>query len=174
MSLPRTMSQADQNLYLYPLGAWGVGLLALYFTGRAALALTLCFPLALWTGGVTLYWGVRTARQLARGEIRRPDVRAGAVSIGHLLSVSAMLPALVFLATDPLEPSAWMTAGGVMIVSLMAYGATSLMARWSNRYTYSALLTLAWLALPANATGSMSVATWLGWFDALRLTAAGT
>ncbi|MBN2799137.1 MAG: hypothetical protein JXX28_08310 [Deltaproteobacteria bacterium] len=161
----RALSNATQNLMLYPLGGWGVTLVGLYFAGNAVLGLALLFPLALWLGGVVLLWSLRTYRRHAEGSIADEPFRAGVVEAAQLLSVAALSPAIVFMATDPLEPSAWATAGGVVLLGLATYHGARWITRIEHPAAYAAALLAAWLALPLNATGAVSIARGLGWFD---------
>jgi len=161
------VSKRVLDCYLYPIGGWGLALVGLYFADRAALALALCFPLALWMGAVTAVWAVRTSQRLERGEVDRDLLAKSVLSIGHLMAGAAVTPGIVFLAADPLAPGSWGTTAGVVLVSAVAYHGTTLLTRASNRYAYAVALALAWVALPLNATGSVSVAGWLGWFDRL-------
>lgn len=169
----RVLPNRILNLYLYPIGAWGLGLLALYFTDRAPIALTLCFPLALWLGGLTLYWGGRTIRRVNLGEYSREEANAGVLSVGHILAAAAASPAIVFLAADPLARSTWSLCAGIAAIAAVGWLAVSGFARLKNRYGYMLALTLAWLALPINATGAASMGHMMGWFDAFVETIPG-
>ncbi len=153
------------NAYLYPIAAWGVGYGALYFMDRDAYAIPLLFPLALGQIGLTLYWAARTTRMLRAGELTAPEVHAGARSIGGIVSADAVLPAVVFLVNDPLQTNAQGTALGVLVVAAVAYGLVQVAHRLQLMTLQAAILAFACLALPINATGAVTVAEMVGWFD---------
>lgn len=153
------------NLFLYPIAAWGLALLGCYFAGRAAWAILLCFPLALWFGALTLYWGMRSIRAMGRGDLTPPEVNAGVRSIGHILAAASLSPGIVFLAADPLSSAALSTTVGVVAVAAIAWLLCSAAVRLSNRYFTAVVLTLAWLALPLNAGGAVTAATLTGLYD---------
>lgn len=153
------------NAFLYPIAGWGVGYGILYFVERDAWAIPLLFPLALWQIGLTTFWAARTARMLRAGELTAPEVHAGIRSIGGITSADAVLPAVVFLVNDPLHPSAQGTALGVLVVAAFAYGLVQLGHRWQWMSLQAVILGFACLALPINATGAVTVAEMVGWFD---------
>lgn len=153
------------NAWLYPIAAWGVGYGALYVGGRDAYAIPLLFPLALWQIGLTVYWAARSARRLRAGDLTQPEIGAGMRSIGGIVAADSVLPAVVFLVNDPLHPSAQGTALGVFAVAGLAYGLVQLGHRTGWTSLQVAVLTFACLALPINATGAVTVAEMVGWFD---------
>ncbi len=163
----RSLPTSTLNLYLYGIGAWGAVLLILLGVGRIELALPLTYAVALWQGGLTLWWGPRMLAKFHRGELSRGEADAGVQSVGRLLGASAMLPAIVFLARDPLEPNSWMATLSILAVSLLAYFGSSLVTRLSNPWTHAGILILAGLALPINATGAVTFAAAFGLFDKL-------
>jgi hypothetical protein len=164
----RSVPDRVLKAYLWPLGGWGVGLLFLFAFGKTLWAITLCYPLAVWFGLLTLWWGVRTQSRLRAGELTRPEVGAGVRSIARILAGAALTPAIVFLALDPLSPGAWGTCASVGIVAGLAWLGANALPRVSHRLSYTAALFLAWLALPLNATGSLSIAFWTGLFEEVR------
>ncbi len=153
------------NMYLYPVGAWGIGLLALYASGYAAYAIPLCFGVALWQGALTAWWGRATSRRFNSGELNRAEANAGVRSVGQILAATALTPAIVFLTNDPLDPTAWSTTVGVVVVAGLAYLGVTALVKLQNRWIYTAALALAALALPINATGAVTVASMVGLFD---------
>ena len=150
------------NGYLWPLGAWGVCLLFLFGAQRTPFALWLCFPLAVWYLGLTIWWGIRAARRHERHDLNGESLRAGVQSIGRFLAGASITPAMVFMAMDPLSPSAWGTAAGVGIVGAIAWIAVATLPKLDRRPTHWIALGIAWAALPLNATGALSLATWFG------------
>jgi hypothetical protein len=153
------------NAYLLPISVWGIGYGALYFTSRDAWAIPLLYPLALWQIALTIWWGLQSLRRVRSGELTMPEIDAGARSIGAIAAGVAMLPAVVFLVNDPLAHEAWGTAVGILLVSGAAWGAVNVGARLANPFAHVAILAFALLALPINATGAVTVATMVGWFD---------
>jgi len=148
----RSLPDRVLKAYLWPLGAWGVGLLFLFAFGETFWAITLCYPLAVWFGVLTLWWGARTRSRLRAGELTRPEVDAGVRSIARL----------------PLSPGAWGTCASVGIVAGLAWLGANSLPRLSHRLSHTLALVVAWLALPLNATGSLSLAFWLGLFEEVR------
>ena len=136
----RSLPTSTLNLYLYGIGAWGAVLLILLGVGRIELALPLTYAVALWQGGLTLWWGPRMLAKFHRGELSRGEADAGVQSVGRLLGASAML---------------------------LAYFGSSLVTRLSNPWTHAGILILAGLALPINATGAVTFAAAFGLFDKL-------
>ena len=153
------------GLMLYPILGWSALLLVFYVFGQIGWGLIACFPLALWLGGLTTWWGVRARARWRAGELKRHDVAAGIRTVGHILAGASSTPALVFLSNDPFAASAWSTSAGVGVVSALAYGCVSAVARWPRRGAMALALAAAWFALPLNATGAVTVASMLGWYD---------
>jgi hypothetical protein len=153
------------NAYLTPIAVWGIGYGALYFTSRDAYAIPLLYPLALWQLGLTVWWAFSALRRVRAGMLTMPEVDAGVRSIGGIAAGDSLLPAVVFLVNDPLASEAHMTAFGVVLVGSLAFLAVRLGAYVANPFAHVAILTFALLALPINATGAVTVATMVGWFD---------
>jgi hypothetical protein len=90
---------------------------------------------------------------------------SGVRSIARILAAVGLLPGIVFLADDPLAPEAWGTFAGVAALT----GVGWLLANFGHRLRAPAarlaVLVLCGLVLPLNATGSVSVAFFRGWFD---------
>jgi len=164
----RSVPDRVLKAYLWPLGGWGVGLLFLFAFGKTLWAITLCYPLAVWFGLLTLWWGARTGARHHSGDLTRAEVDAGVRSIARLLAGAALTPAIVFMALDPLPPSTWGTVASVGIVSGLAWLGANALPRLSHRLSYTLALLVAWIALPINATGSLSLAFWLGLFEQVR------
>ncbi len=163
----RSLPNRVLNLYLYSLMVWGVGLLALYFSGYIAYGIPACYLLWFWQAGVTLYWGRFVMSQFDAGDLEREEVDAGAKSVGKILAGSALLPAILFLGVDPLDPIVISTVVGSTVVAALAWAAVNALGRFSNRYAHIIALTLALLALPINTSGAVTVATIVGVWDAV-------
>lgn len=163
----RALPQRVLDLYLYPLGAWGVGLAALYLADRAHLALLLLHALALWQTGLTVWWGRDLLRRYRTDQLTRAEADAGVRSVGHILAASALTPAIVFLATDPLSPHGLGASLGGAVVAGMAWVAVAVLVRLSNRWAHAVALGMACTALPLNATGAVTIATLAGWWSDL-------
>ena len=163
----RAVTDGMLNLYLYPIGAWGVGLLVLFATGHSALALSLCFPLSIYLGILTLIWAGGVLRRLSRGELKVVEANAGIHSIGGIMAVTAAGPAIVFLAEDPLAETTWYTAGSIALVTAVAWLSVKALVRIPGRTTKVMALLIAWVALPVNATGTTFVGFVWGWFDGI-------
>jgi hypothetical protein len=163
----RALPDRVLNLYLYPIGAWAIGFGGLYFAGYGAFAIPLCYPLALWQGVLSGVWGRRLLRRVEADELTLAEAHAGVRSVGQILSWSAMSPAVVFLTQDPLAPEAWSTTVGAVIVSLLVYLAINGLTRIQSRWTDGVAIAIGCLALPLNATGAVTAATMVGWFDAV-------
>ena len=159
------VSERFLQLLLYPVVGWAAVLLVFYGLGHLGWGLVLCFPLAAWLGALVLWWAFDTRRRFRSGEVERAELAAGVRTVGHVLAGAAATPALVFLADDPLAPSAWSTTVGVGIVAGVAYGAVSALVRWPRQLTLGLALLVAWASLPVNAMGAVTVATMLGWYD---------
>ncbi|MEZ4319579.1 MAG: hypothetical protein R3F61_18835 [Myxococcota bacterium] len=161
----RSLPDTTLNLYLYGIGAWGVALVVLFVLGRIEMSLPLTYLVALWQIGLTVWWGAGMLRRYTAGELTRAEADEGVRSVARLLAASSLLPAIVFLARDPLEPSSWTATLSILAVSLAAYFGSSLAVNISNRLTHGLVLTAAALALPINATGAVSFAAAYGLFD---------
>jgi hypothetical protein len=164
----RSLPDVTLKAYLYSLGAWGLVLLPCYITDRVGLALSLCYPLALWLGALTVWWWSRTWRRQSAGALETYEVASGVRSVGRILAGGAIIPGIIFLANDPLQVSAWGTFAGIAAISGAAFGIATLSDRYvRNRVVQTAVLGITWIVLPANATGAVSVATMWGWFSAI-------
>jgi len=163
----RSLPTPVLNLYLYALMVWGIALLSLFLTGYIAYGIPACYLLWVWQAGVTLYWGRFLIGEVNEGRLGRDEVDAGARSVGKILTSSALLPAILFLGQDPLDPRVISTCIGACLVSAIAWGFVSALGRFSNRYAHIAALTLACLALPINTSGAVTVATFVGVWDAV-------
>ncbi|MCB9678807.1 MAG: hypothetical protein H6737_27130 [Alphaproteobacteria bacterium] len=161
----RSLPDSTLNLYLYGLGAWAVALLALLPLGRIELAIPLSYLVALWQAGLTIWWGPRMLGRYSAGEFTRAEADEGVRSVGKLLSASSLLPAIVFMARDPLQPSSWTATLSIVAVAAIGYFGSSLAVRLSNRWTHTLVLAAAALTLPINATGAVSFAAAYGLFD---------
>ncbi|MBT3218780.1 MAG: hypothetical protein HN348_06785 [Proteobacteria bacterium] len=161
----RSVSNLVMNLYLYPIAAWGFLLFILFFIDEAAMAITLCFPLAFWQIGLTIWWGFVTGQKVKKQDLTRPEAHAGVFSLGHIMAAGAAAPGIVFLAADPFSPSSWSTCIGVATVSVLAWLAVSALTRLNNRYASLFALIMACMALPINATGAITVAEMMGLYD---------
>ena len=73
----RSLPDRVLHLYLYSLGAWGIGLLLLFGAQKTVYGVTLCFPLALWLGLLTGWWGITTFQRGRDGDLERDEIRAG-------------------------------------------------------------------------------------------------
>ena len=153
------------NLYLYALMAWGVGLLGLYATGFIAYGIPACSVLWIWQAGVTLVWGRFVVKAHNAGELSRPEVDAGVKSVGKILAGSSLLPAILFLGHDPMDPVVISTCIGSLVVAGAAWGLVNAVGRLSNRYAHVAALAIAGMALPINTSGAVTVATMVGVWD---------
>jgi hypothetical protein len=162
MSDLRSLPDTILRLYLGAYGVWGVVLAFLFALDAPGLALTLTFPLALFLGLLTLFWARGLIRRHRSGELTRVEVDAAVRSVGHILAAGSLTPAIVFLAEAPLQPSTWATVASVGTLGAVSYGLVSLAARRQNLIGNTAALTLAWAALPLNATGAVSVWAWVG------------
>lgn len=164
----RALPNTVLNLYLYPVGAWVILFAALYFSGYAPYAIPLCYPLALWQIGLSIWWGRSLLMRLRSGDLTNLEAHAGVRSVGQLLAWSALSPAIVFLTNDPLAPSAWSTTIGAVAVSLGSYGGVLFLSRYASRWTHGAAVAIACFALPLNATGAVTMATAVGLYDVVR------
>lgn len=163
----RSVSDTTFNLYLYPIVAWASGLLLLYSQGWLRFGLALCYPLAAWYAALSGVWLVQAQRRHRAGQLDRDEVAAGARSLGKVLSLVSLCPALVFLADDPFAAAAWSAGAGVGLVALLSYGFVEGVTRFEHGLASGFALAVASLALPINATGALSLATVLGWYSHL-------
>ncbi len=161
----RSLPDHTLNLYLYGMGAWGIALGVLFFSGRTPLAIPLAYLVALWQIGLTVWWGPRMLKRYEAGELTRAEADAGVSSVGKLMATSSLLPAIVFVAQDPLRMESWVVAVSIAGVAAVAYFGSSLAVRLSNRWTHGLVLLATALTLPLNATGAVSVAKAIGFFD---------
>lgn len=164
----RSVPDRVLKAYLYPLGGWGIGLLFLFAAGETVWAITLCYPLALWYGGLTAWWAMDTRRRRDIEGLRPEEIDAGVRSVGRILAGSAMAPAIVFMTLDPLSPSTWGTVGSIALVTAIAWGLANALPKLKRRVSHTAAIVVAWAALPLNATGALSLAFWLGLLDEVR------
>ena len=79
--------------------------------------------------------------------------------------IRSILPAVVFFAQDPLSYSSWGAVASIFGVAGIVYAGAPWVVRLSNRWTHILVLTGAACALPVNATGAVSVAAAVGWFN---------
>ncbi|MFK7927024.1 MAG: hypothetical protein AB8H79_02460 [Myxococcota bacterium] len=165
MSDLRSLPDGILKAYLYALGAWGLAAAAAYPLDRLGLALTLCYPLALWFAGLTGWWVVRVFRQHRAGELESAEVSAGVRSIGRILAGAGMIPAIVFLARDPLAVSSWGTLVSVGALTGIGWFIANVGPRLQASVARLGILVTCWLILPINATGTLSYAWFIGWFD---------
>lgn len=163
----RAVPDTVLSLYLYPTGGWAIVFALLYFTGRGALAIPLCYPLALWQIGLSAVWGRGLVRRLDTGDLTLGEAHAGVRSVGQILAWSALSPAIVFMTADPLAPSSWSLTLGAVGVSSLAYLGVMVLTRRASRWTHGAAVAIACMALPLNATGAVTVGTMVGLFDAV-------
>jgi len=163
----RSLPMHVLNLYLYALMVWGFGLLGLYFSGYIKYGIPACYLLWIWQAGVTVYWGRFVIKAFDGEQITREEVDAGVKSVGKILAGSALLPAILFMGHDPLDPLVISTCIGALIVSGLTWGLINAVGRFSNRYAHIAALTVACLALPINTSGTVTVATVVGVWDAV-------
>lgn len=161
----RAIPQRVLDLYLYPIAGWGIALAVLHVWGHTRFALPLLYALACWQAILTAWWRRDLLRRLERGALTPAEVDAGIRSVGHMLVLSALTPALVFLAADPLSPEALGTSIGNAIVAAVAWGAITVGARVGSTTTYAIALVVACAALPVNATGAVTAATLAGWWS---------
>lgn len=156
--------------YLYPIAAWAIALALLFAAGFLPWALLLCFPLALWLGGLTAWWWMTAAQPTAPDPLDDAEVAAGTRTIGRIVALSGLLPGAVFLADDPLATSSWSAVGGVALVAAIGFVVADRIAPRVGRTGRIALLGVCAAILPINASGSLSLAWFIGLFDrALQL-----
>lgn len=161
----RALSNAMLNAYLYPVAGWGVALAGLYVMGQYPYAIPLCSAVSIWHGIITVAWYIRTRRKVDQGELEWDELRSATGSIGQLLALNALVPAIVFMAHDPLAPESWGLVIGVVTVALLAMAATALFSRNSSSLAQPALLFSGWIALPLNTAGAITASDLLGLFD---------
>lgn len=167
MSDLRSLPDFVLKAYLFSLGGWGVALVVLWSVGAVGIALSLCFPLAVWLGVLTMWWWLRTLARVRRGELLDLELAAGVYSVGRILAGGGLIPGIVFVSYDPLSVPNWGTFGGVFAVSAVAAVLLSMGRRVEKRWLQPGLLVIAWLTLPINATGAVSAGAILGVFDAV-------
>jgi hypothetical protein len=76
-----------------------------------------------------------------------------------------VIPGIIFLANDPLIPAAWGTCIGVGLTSGAAWQLVHLSRRIKTAKLDPIILLCAWIILPLNATGAVSLGAFLGWFE---------
>jgi hypothetical protein len=153
------------NLYLYPIAIWVIALILLYVAEKTPWALLLCFPLAIWNAGLSIYWGRFVTRRFDNHDITQGETLAGVQSVGNLLAGASLMPGIVFLIDDPIAMSSWSTFFGICIIAGAARVGVTIMTKINHRYASYLALTVACLALPVNTTGAASVAAFVGFFD---------
>lgn len=165
----RSLPDGTLELFLYGIGAWGIVLLLLYIAELTALALPLAYVVFVWQALLTGWWGLGLSRRFDAGELGAGEARAGVASVARILAASSLLPAVVFLAEDPLSASSWTAAAGTFAVAGLVWVSIWFLARVENRLAHFLLLAMANLALPVNATGAVSIAVASGFFDRFLL-----
>ena len=161
----RSLPDSVLKLYLYAVGGWGVVLAILYMVGLLQWALTLCVPLALYLDGLTVWWWRQSGVRLRAGELEEEELSSGVKSIARILAAVGLLPGIVFLAKDPLLPETWGTFIGIAVLSAVGWLLANYGSRLRANAARLAVLVFCGLVLPLNATGSVSVAFFRGWFD---------
>lgn len=164
MSDLRSLPDAFLKAYLYAIGGWGLALAILYPFDHLQWALTLCFPLALWQAVVTGWWWVRV-RGSADLALQPVEVSSGVRSVARILAASGLLPGIVYLAQDPLQPEAWGPLVGVGALVGVGWLAANLGPRISADPARIGILVATGLVLPLGATGTITWAWARGWFD---------
>jgi hypothetical protein len=161
----RSISDVILKIYLYSIGAWGIGLAILYAFGELGMALTLCFFLSLWLGLLTAWWWFGTSKKQRDGELKRSEVGAGVTSIGRILAFGGMIPGIIFLANDPFAGASWGALAGVTAVTAAGWGVANLGPKLKAPFVHVTVLALTWSVLPLNATGTVTAAWLLGLFN---------
>ncbi len=156
------------RLFVWPVAAWGVGLLFLWATGNMEYGISLCYPLAMWWIGVSIWFSRKNKDAIEAGTLRREDADEGVEWIGHTLVFTAGAPAIIFLADNPLHRAAYMTTAGVVITCAICYFAVSFLSKRSMTGAHTTALVIASLAMPINATGALSLGWYLGVFDTVK------
>lgn len=165
----RSLPDTTLQLYLYGIGAWSVLMLVLYVLQATAFALPAAFLVFVWQALLTGWWGNGLQQRFDAGELGPGEARAGVLSVARIVGASSLLPAIVFLAEDPLAASSWTAAAGTFVVFIVVWVLSHLLARIEHRFAHVVVLVLANLALPVNATGAVSFAVTSGFFDAVLL-----
>lgn len=165
----RSLPDQTLQLFLYGIGAWGLAMLLLYSIQATALAIPLLFVVFIWQALLTGWWGTDLMKRFDNNGLTEGEARAGVASVARILTSSSLLPAIVFLAEDPLAAASWTAATGTVIVAGVVWVVSSIAARIQNRFAHIAALALASLALPINATGAVSIAVTAGFFDKILL-----
>lgn len=153
------------DLYLYPFAIWGLILVLLFIWEVTAWAMALLMPLALWQLVLTLWWGIGTLRRFDREELTHPEAQAGARSVGRILAATSAAPIVVFFGRDPFALGSWSTSAGVLLIAMVTWFGTQLLVRMQRRWAYIAAMALGVFALPVSATGSVTAATMMGWYQ---------
>ena len=161
----RSVPDLVLDLYLYPIAAWWVVLVLLFIWEFTAWAMPLLIALAAWQVALTLWWGVHTLRRYDRGELRFDEAVAGVRSVGRIVAATGVLPALVFLGRDPFSTESLSSVVGVCVVAGASWLAVHGLIRLNARWAYSAALAASCVALPVSATGAVTVASMLGWYQ---------
>jgi Na+/H+-translocating membrane pyrophosphatase len=163
----RALPSATLNLYLYPVGAWVILFALLYFAGYPHLALPLCYPLALWQVVLSASWTRSLFARLDRRELTQAECHEGVRSVGQILCWSGFAPAIELLTEDPLAMSAWSAMLGAVTFSAVAWVGILVLTRVPSRVTHVAAVALGCAVLPVNATGTITVAAFIGLFQEL-------
>ena len=160
----RSVPDRVLDLYLYPIGGWGIAFALLFLWEYTEMAMQLLMPLAAWQTGLTIWWGVTTLRRYDRGELGFDEAVAGVRSVGRIVASSGLLPILVFLARDPFALGSLSTIVGVTVVSGVSWLGVHGLVRFNSRLAYTLALAFGCAALPISATGSVTVGVMLGWY----------
>lgn len=167
----RSLPDTTLNLYLYAVALWGVALLVVFLLHQTALAIPLSYLVFLWQAGLTVWWAFSMMRRYDAGEISREEADAGVLSVSRILIASSLLPAIVFVAENPIPdpfPGPGLSAAfSIAVFALLIWGITIALGKLSTRITHTIILMLSSSALPINATGAFSVAAAYGLFDSL-------
>ena len=161
----RSVSDKTLKLYLYSVGAWAVFLLGSFVMGRIGLALSFCYPLAIWMGVMTVWWWLTTRKRFTSEDLTGIEVKAGVLTIGRILAGTGVIPGIIFLALKPLEPAAWGTCFGVAVTSGAAWQLVHLSTKMKSPKLSPIILLCSWTILPINATGAVSLGAFMQWFE---------
>jgi hypothetical protein len=159
-----TVSNRMLNLLLYPVAGWGIALVGLYVSGQSAWALPLLYAIAIWQTALAAWWGRDLLARLDREEVTYPQANAGVKSVGRILAATSLAPVMVFFCRDPFAPESWSTSFGVCVVAAVSWVAVNGLVRVPGKWSHGLALFVAALALPISATGSVTVASMMGWY----------
>lgn len=161
-SVPDSVLQA----YLYAVLAWLALMAVLFPLGQLPWVLTLCLPLSMWFTALTAWWGWWLWGEVQVGTLSIDEAGCGVRSVGRILALSGLLPAIVFIVDDPFFETSWAPTAAAAALSGVGWLAAQLATRLRGAFWWTGLLVLISLVLPVNATGAVSLAWWLGWFSA--------